>query len=192
MMPSKVHAHCHFGKWHNIEVEDDVTAYLEYPNGATGVFITTTGEAPGTNRFEITGDKGKLVFENNSLTFYKNEMSTFDAINDPANGFGTMNYEKIEIECPGEYTLHGGVFSNFSNAILGLEEFRFPIEQGMNGVVLANAMLLSQWKDSAIELPIDGKEFYELLQKAIRESKVNKDENASGTVQSDMNSTYSK
>ena len=53
-MPSRVHAFCHNGKWHDIEVEDDVTAYLEYPNGATGVFITTTADAPGTNRFEVT------------------------------------------------------------------------------------------------------------------------------------------
>ena len=70
-MPAKVQAFCHEGKWHDIEVEDDVTAYLEYPNGATGVFITTTGDAPGTNRFEITGDLGKLVCENDKLTFYK-------------------------------------------------------------------------------------------------------------------------
>ena len=70
MMPSKVHAFCHYGKWHDIEVEDDVTCYVEYPNGATGVFITTTADAPGTNRFEITGTKGTLIFENNKL-YYK-------------------------------------------------------------------------------------------------------------------------
>lgn len=192
MMPNKIHAHCHFGKWHNIEVEDDVTAYLEYPNGATGVFITTTGEAPGTNRLEITGENGKLLFENNTVTFYKNSRSMLETIRDVSNGFGSLPYEEIKVECPGEYTLHAGVFNNFCNAILGLEEFKFSIEQGMNGVILANAMLLSQWKERAIELPINGQEFYDELQKHIRESKVVKDINASGEVEADMNSTYSK
>ena len=45
-MPNKVQAFCHNGKWHDIEVEDDVTAYMEYPNGATGVFVTSTADTP--------------------------------------------------------------------------------------------------------------------------------------------------
>ena len=68
-MPDKVHGFCGIGKRHKIEVEDEVTAYLEYPGGCTGLFVTTTGEAPGTNRFEIAGDKGKLVYENNVITY---------------------------------------------------------------------------------------------------------------------------
>ena len=192
MMPNKVQAHCHFGKWHNIEVEDDVTAYLEYPNGATGVFITTTGEAPGTNRFEISGENGKLVYENDALTLYKNEKSMLDVIKDTTNGFGSLPVEKIEIECPGTCPQHSAVLDNFCNAILGIEEFRFPIEQGLNGVVLANAMLLSQWKNEAIELPIDGQDFYNELQKHIAESKVVKDINAAGVVETNMASTYAK
>ena len=74
MMPCRVSAHCRFGQWHDIEVEDDVTACFEYPNGATGVFITTTGEAPGTNRFEVIGEYGKLVYEDEKLRFYKNSV----------------------------------------------------------------------------------------------------------------------
>lgn len=70
-MPNRVMGHCKYGHWHNIEVEDEVTAYAEYPNGATGAFITTTGECPGTNRLEITGDKGKLVWEEGKLTWWK-------------------------------------------------------------------------------------------------------------------------
>ena len=46
-MPARIRAFCSYGKYHDIEFEDDVTAYMEYENGATGVFITTTGEAPG-------------------------------------------------------------------------------------------------------------------------------------------------
>lgn len=70
-MPKRVKAFCSYGKYHDIEVEDDVTAYVGYENGATGVFITSTGETPGTNRFEIIGDLGKIVAENGELTFYR-------------------------------------------------------------------------------------------------------------------------
>ena len=191
MMPNKIHAHCHFGKWHNIEVEDDVTAYMEYPNGATGVFITTTGEAPGTNRFEITGENGKLVFENNTLTHYKNEESMLHRIQNAASGFGAPKHEKIVVECPGTYTEHSGVLTNFCNAILGIEELNSPASDGMNGVILANAMLLSQWKNAPIELPFDGQDFYNELQKHIAESTVIKDENASGSV-TNISDTYAK
>lgn len=191
MMPNKVHAHCHFGKWHDIEVEDDVTAYVEYPNGATGVFITTTGEKPGTNRFEVTGEYGKLVYENETLTHHKISKSMLDVIKNSTATFEKGDIEIINVECPGEYTRHYGVFTNFCNSILGIEELRFPIQEGLNGVILANAMLLSQWKESAIELPLDGQEFYDQLQAHIAASTVNKDENAAGSV-ADTSNTYAK
>lgn len=70
-MPSRVRAFCYFGKYQDIEVEDDVTAFVEYENGATGVYVTSTADAPGTNRFEITGDRGKIVVENEKLTFWR-------------------------------------------------------------------------------------------------------------------------
>ena len=76
----RVHAFCHYGKYHDIEVEDDVTAYVVYENGATGVFIASTGEAPGTNRFEIAGDYGKLVVENDELTFFLNWLNQNESL----------------------------------------------------------------------------------------------------------------
>ena len=42
-MPSRIRGFCQFGRFHNIEVEDNVTAYLEWRNGATGAFISSTG-----------------------------------------------------------------------------------------------------------------------------------------------------
>ena len=74
-MPKKVEAHLHYGMWHNIEVEDDVTTYVEYENGATGVFITSTGDAHGTNRFEIQLDKAKMVTEGDSLSVLEYDMT---------------------------------------------------------------------------------------------------------------------
>ena len=62
-LPERVTAHIDLGKYHPIEVEDEVHAFLAYPNGSSGVFVANTGEAPGTNRLEIVGEKGTLVLE---------------------------------------------------------------------------------------------------------------------------------
>ncbi len=191
MMPNRVQAHCRFGKWHDIEVEDDVTAYFEYPNGATGVFITTTGEAPGTDRFEVIGEYGKLVYENWKLTFYKNEVSTLDYIYDAADDFSLPPHQVIDLEGIGEYTGHYGILSNFANAVLGKEDLYSPATDGINGVTLANAMLYSQWINGAVDIPFDDRKFYELLQQHIAESTTGKDEKAFGSV-ANLAGTFTK
>ena len=172
MMPSKLRAFCHFGKWHNIEVEDDVTCYCEYPNGATGVFITTTADAPGTNRFEVTGTKGTLIFEGNKL-FYK-ELKCDERVHCFSTDKGFEKPEclpTVEVELEGENSQHSGICNNIANAILGLEEVYAPAKDGIYGVQLANAMLLSTWLDKEIELPFDDEFFYEELKKRIATSK---------------------
>ena len=183
MMPSKIHAFCHYGKWHDIEVEDDVTCYCEYPNGATGVFITTTADCPGTNRFEITGSKGKLVFENNKLYFTKLELSEREWCFATGSGFGTPKSESIEVEIDENNPQHVGICNNIANAILGLEDVYAPAKDGINGVELANAMHLSSWLGKSVTLPIDGNLFYSELQKKIstsKEHKVNEKTEAQG------------
>ena len=172
MMPKKVHAFCHFGKWHNIEVEDDVTCYVEYPNGATGCFITTTADAPGTNRFEITGTKGKLVFENDKLFFTELEISEREHCFATNMTFRAPDLlPTVEIELEGENSQHAGVCNNFIDAILGRDALFAPVEDGLNGVILANSMLLSTWLDKTIDLPFDDELFYEELKKRIAVSK---------------------
>ncbi len=172
MMPKKVHAFCHFGKWHNIEVEDDVTCYVEYPNGATGCFITTTADAPGTNRFEITGTKGKLVFENDKLFFTELEISEREHCFATNMTFRAPDMlPTVEIALEGENSQHAGVCNNFIDAILGRDELFAPVADGLNGVILANSMLLSTWLDKTIDLPFDDELFYEELKKRIAVSK---------------------
>ena len=173
MQPSKVHAFCHYGKWHDIEVEDDVTCYVEYPNGATGVFITTTADAPGTNRFEVTGTLGTLIFENNKL-FYKQLLKDERVhCKEATKGFETPEVlPTVEIELDGENPQHIGIVNNIANAILGLEEVYAPATDGLAGVQLANAMHLSSWLGESVSLPINDELFFEELKKRIAVSKV--------------------
>ncbi len=167
MMPNKIHSFCHFGKWHDIEVEDDVTAYMEYPNGATGVFVTSTGDTPGTNRFEILGDKGKLVCEDDKLTFTRLEMSEREFNATYTGGFGEPKKEDVEILTDGQNPQHVGIMNNLANAVLGLEPLFVDGREGINGVELMDAMLLSTWLNKAVSLPIDDDEYLCELNKRI-------------------------
>lgn len=172
MSPSKVRAFCHFGKWHDIEVEDDVTCYCEYPNGATGVFITTTADAPGTNRFEVTGTKGTLIFEKNKLYFKELKIDEREHCRNADTGFAKPEcLPTVEVELESENPQHVGILNNIANAILGLEPVYAPAEDGLAGVQLANAMHLSSWLDKTVSLPIDDELFYDELKKKIAISK---------------------
>ncbi|MBQ3639874.1 MAG: Gfo/Idh/MocA family oxidoreductase [Clostridia bacterium] len=172
MMPEKVHSFCHFGKWHDIEVEDDVTVYMEFPNGATGVFVTSTGDTPGTNRFEILGNNGKLVCENVSktedrLTFTKLKTPERDFNATYKGGFGEPEKEVINVETDGKNPQHVGILNNFANAILGLEPLFVNGIEGLNGVELMDSMLLSTWLDQTVTLPIDDDLYLAELNKRI-------------------------
>ena len=170
-MPVKVQAHMFNGKWHDIEVEDDVTAYLEFANGATGVFVTTTADAPGTNRLEITGTKGKLVCENGRLTFWKLEIDEREYCSTSREAFGKPPCTVIEVETDGTNPQHTGVLNAFAANILRGEPLVADGREGINGLMLSNAMHLSSWLDSAVTLPIDEKLFYDLLMERFRSSR---------------------
>ena len=189
-MPSKVQAFCHEGKWHDIEVEDDVTAYLEYPNGATGVFITSTADAPGTNRFEITLEKGKLVCENNVLTLHELEVSEREFCKTAKGGFDKPPCHVKEVETDGLNEQHVGVLRAFAGRILHGTPLVAEGEEGINGLTLSNAMHLSSWLGHAVELPFDEDLFLEELNKRRANSK--KKEHVKELVLDTVNSYGSK
>ncbi|MDR3318136.1 MAG: Gfo/Idh/MocA family oxidoreductase, partial [Clostridiales bacterium] len=171
MMPSKIRAFCHFGKWHDIEVEDDVTAYLEYPNGATGAFITSTADSPGTNRFEILGTRGKLVCERDKLTIHLLAEDERVFIKTSQNAFREPECTVTEVPISGQNTQHVGIINNFANAVLGIEPLFVDGKEGLNGVVLMDAMLLSTWLDKTVTLPFDDDLYLSELNKRIAVSK---------------------
>ena len=187
-MPEKVNGFCHYGKWHDIEVEDDVTAYFEYKNGATGVFITTTGEAPGTNRFEVSGSKGKLLCENNQLIWYKNERDSIEVCKTSDKGFDTPKCEKIIVETDGQNPQHAGIINNFANALLSKEELFVEGIEGINGVELMNAIELSGWRGGAkITLPVSEDEY--LTELNARRLTSRRKEGGAGVI-ADMDNTF--
>jgi len=169
-MPKRVRAFCGFGKYHDIEVEDDVTAYVEYENGATGVFITSTSDAPGTNRFEISADRGKVVVEDGKLTFWRNRIPEREFNASYKGGFGQPEVWKCEIPVSGPNLQHLGILNNFTDAILTGSKLLAPGEEGIRGLTISNAMHLSAWTDSWVDLPLDEELFLTHLKDRINNS----------------------
>ena len=173
MMPSKIRAFCHFGKWHDMETEDDVTAYMEFPNGATGAFITTTADTPGSNRLEIIGTKGKLLCEKDKLHFFRLEKDCNEWLKTADNGFSEPKYtEEIINQIPEKNTQHVGILNNFANAVLGIEPLYVNGVEGMNCVQLINGMLLSTWKNDMVSIPVNEDEYLAELEKRIKTSRL--------------------
>ena len=164
-MPVKVRAFCHEGKWHDIEVEDDVTAYMEFENGATGVFVTTTADAPGTNRLELTFEMGKIVCEEGRLFFDKLSTNVSDFCKTEKEGFKKPEYSRIEIETDGQNEQHIGVLKAFAGHILRGTPLVAEGTEGIRGLTLSNAMHLSSWLDRTVELPLDEELFLRELNK---------------------------
>lgn len=174
-MPSKVRGFCQLGRYHKIEVEDDVSAYFEYPDGKTAVFITSTGEAPGTNRLEITAEQGRLVLENNQLTYTRNEVQTSSFSRTTTGLFSRPDVWNVTIPLPNHRgDQHLGILKNFVGAILRGEKLIAPASEGIRSVELANAILLSSLQGKTVELPLSAPVYERELKKLIAGSKIKK------------------
>ena len=177
-MPTVIDAKMHYGKWHDIEVEDDVTAYVEYANGATGTFITTTGDTPGTNRFEVTLEKGKLIAEAGKLLMWKSDITEkeFSKTNEVA--FASPEFTFSEVETDGQNPQHAGILNNFADAIIDGAPLIADGREGINGLTISNCMHMSSWTGGAVTVSeLDSERFYEELMKRVatsrRKEKVN-------------------
>lgn len=174
-MPVKVRAFCSYGKYHNVEVEDEVTAYVEYENGATGVFVTSTGMTPETNRFEIMADKGKVVIENDELIFYRNRVPERQFNKEFEGGFGSPECWECKVPVKGENLQHVGILRDWVNAILKGTKLLAPGIEGINGLQISNAMHLSSWINDWVDIPVDEALYYEKLKEKIDSSKFKKE-----------------
>ncbi|MFM2296249.1 MAG: hypothetical protein RLZZ350_2662 [Verrucomicrobiota bacterium] len=154
--PTRVRGFCQLGKFHSIEVEDDVTAYLEWANGVTGTFITCTGEAPGTNRLELVGSLGKIVWENNQLTFTRNATDAHEFSRTAKEGFTKPAVMVETFSIADAPSAHAALAQNFVDAILDGTPLLAPGAEGIHSVELANAMVHSSLLGQTVELPLDG------------------------------------
>ena len=186
-MPVLVDAHLSYGKWHDIEVEDDVTAYLEYENGATGAFITSTGDPHGTNRFEIQMDRAQLIVENNQLKFYELSESEPEFSRRNTSPFAHPEATEIQVGTDDPNPQHVGVLNAFAAKILGKGELVADGREGINGLTLSNAMHLSSWTGGPVRIPFDEDLFLEELNKRRRSSRAKTQVN--DTV-ADLEGTY--
>ena len=186
-MPSKVHTHMYFGKWHDIEVEDDVTTFVEYPNGATGTFITSTGDAPGSNRFEITMDGARIIADGRKLLLTELEMPEPEFTKINKTSFAAPRSTTVEVETDGKNEQHSGVLNAFAGAILRGEPLVASGEEGIKGLTISNAMHLSAWLGKEIEIPFDDELYYSELMKRVKTSRRKEGVEA---VFSDTSGTY--
>jgi predicted dehydrogenase len=173
-LPARVRAFCGLGKWHGIEVEDEVTAYFEYGNGATGMFVTSTGEAPGSDRLEIAGDQGKLVLENGKLSFTRNEMGAQEFLRTSQEMFARPEVWNVDIPVRHAPAGHAIITQNFVDAILDGAPLIAPGVEGVHSVEFANAMLYSSLTGQTVDLPLDAAGYEAHLKKLISESRYEK------------------
>jgi predicted dehydrogenase len=174
-LPSKVTGFAHIGKYHNIEVEDEVTGYFEYDNGMVGHFVTTTAEAPGTNRLEIVGENGKLVFEGGKLMFYQNASSMLEFIKTCPRSFDKVENNPVEVEFEHKGgSAHAIVTENFCDAIRSGEKLIAPGVEGLRGLSLGNAMMLSSFVKQTVALPFDDDDYADRLLELAKNSRFQK------------------
>ena len=172
--PSRVRGFCQFGQWHQIEVEDQVTAWFEYPDGSTGTFLSSTGEAPGTNRLEIAGSRGRLVLENNRLMFTRNSSDALEWSRTATVGFSKPDVLDIEHPFTDAPHPHATLLQNFVAAILDGAPLIAPGRDGIGSVELANAIVFSSLRGETLDLPLSGAAWEQELQRLISESRFTK------------------
>ncbi|MGF1451253.1 MAG: Gfo/Idh/MocA family protein [Opitutales bacterium] len=169
-MPQRVRGFCQVGRFHKIEVEDDVTAYFEYEDGSTGVFITTTGEAPGTNRLEIAAERGRVIVDEAGLHWVRNEVASSDFSRTTTGSFTKPETWDVRLPVEGRGEQHLGILKNFVAAIRDGMPLVAPAAEGIHSVELANAILQSHFEDRTIDLPLDAESYERLLKKKIASS----------------------
>ena len=169
-MPNKVRARCSFGKYHDIEVEDEVNAFLEFPNGATGQFSASTGECPGSNRLEIVGDTGTIITDGNEAKLIRTSESVSAFSKSTEEMFGTPETTEEVFRPKTTVNQHAAILSNVVLAAKGEAELIAPADEGLHSLELAGAMIYSTWIDDEVHLPLDSAAYEEMMKEKIAAS----------------------
>lgn len=155
-MPARVQGFCHNGKYHPIEVEDEVTAYMEWDNGATGIFTASTGEAPGVNRLEIALDNGLLVYEQEQLTASLLDKPEQEYRLHSSASFIYPKYRREIIPTTEDGQPYLDILNNFAAAAADRAPLIAPGAEGRKSLLLSNAIYLSSWTGKMVPIPQPG------------------------------------
>ena len=170
-VPDKVYAKVAFGKYYDIEVEDEVVAFFDYNNGTIGQYITSTAETPGTNRLEIACDMGRVIVEDDTITFHRNEMSEREWNKIRTAPFGKPKTDVVVEKIANGGEQHPTLLKNYADAVLTGSPLLAPGEEGIKGLTISNAIHLSGWTGETIDLnDFPHQKFYDMLQEKIASS----------------------
>lgn len=177
-MPERITGFAEIGKYHNIEVEDEVTGFFQHADGMVGHFVTTTAESPGTNRLEIVGEKGRLVLEDGKINFFRNNESMIEFLQTCPGSFDKVpgKMEEVAYQHHGQPG-HGILIENFASAVLQGEEacpLIVAAPEGINSLTLSNAIMYSSYLGRPVSLPLDGDGYEAWLKEKIANSRFNK------------------
>lgn len=183
-VPEKLRAWCEFGKYHDIEVEDEVVCRMKLKNGANATFTTSTGEFPGENRLVIAADRGFIETDGDALKFtrYKNG-SLSEYTRDTRYMFGSPECECTEEVVSDKGAQHAGVMQNFADALTGRDMLRFDVSEAMGSLGLANGMLMSAWCGCEVDFPLDGAKYKRLLDEKIAQSRLRENPRSDAVVE---------
>ncbi|MFD2611644.1 Gfo/Idh/MocA family protein [Paenibacillus gansuensis] len=193
-LPSLISGHAHIGKYHDIEVEDEVTAYFEHESGMIGHLIVTTAELPGTNRLEIVGDKAKVIMEHGKIWIhrYPEPLQAFTRTTTQRFVTWDITPEEITID-PAQPSGHKAVTELFVRRLQG-ENIDLIAEgiEGTGSLTLANGIMLSSFQGKPIQVPIDTDTYEFKLQELIQSSKYVKKPILETSPEEDFSTSFSK
>ncbi len=187
-LPESVMADVRFGKYHSIDVEDEVTAMTTGPDGMSGVVVASTGEAPGMNQLDIVGDRGALHFDGSKLTLHSTDQSVAEHCSTTREMFGMPDYQTREVPVGPDLNQHACVLQNVADAILDDTPLATPLPEGLGSIELANAILLSAWDDRRIDLPLDAERYQSQLDARLSASSLRDPQDID--VHIDMDASY--
>ena len=186
-MPGAVTAQCAFGKYHDIEVEDEVTAILEF-GSASGTLVASTGEVPGINQLDLVGDLATLRYDGGEITLFVNEPGAREHSRSTSEMFGSPETTRSVVKPDPQVEQHGTILQNFVDAVVDGTPLIAPAQEGLNSLAVANAMLLSSWTGERVALPLDADRYEAELQKRIDASELRKPEQVDVVV--DMSKSF--
>lgn len=177
-VPSAVTCHLGEGRYRQIEVDNELTAILQYPDETTMTLTANTYNPLGTERLELNFSKGKLVMENNqtlTITRFKEEETTWNTNYTYIEFMNQKRMDATSLYTQEEKTFevpfflpYITMFENFADAVLKDVPLIASAEDGFQEVSLANSLYLSSWQNTTIAHPSSMDTFNQLYEKKIQ------------------------